>query len=120
MMKKVMQQMMLILAIVMSVPTILMAQSKAKADTVTIKTSAVCNTCKQRIENDLSFAKGVKKVTLDLKSQNVTVLYDTAKTNPDALRKAITLIGYDADGWIADEKAYNKLPDCCKKGNQPH
>ena len=119
-MKKTILQMILVLAIALSVPTLLMAQSKAKSETVTIKTSAICYTCKQRIENDLSFAKGVKKVTLDLKSQNATVLYDPAKTNPDAVRKAITLIGYDADTLTADEKAYNKLPGCCKKDNLPH
>ncbi len=96
------------------------AQSKATTATVKVKTSAVCSTCKQRTEQDLSFAKGVKNVTLELPSQIATVEYDTRKTDADAVRKAITLIGYDADQLQADAKAYKKLPACCKKDNAPH
>jgi periplasmic mercuric ion binding protein len=96
------------------------AQEKKTTDTVKIKTSAICQTCKQKIEHDLSFTKGVKKVTLDLPSQIVTVEFDARKTDPDGIKKAITLIGYDADELVADGKAYKKLPACCKKENAPH
>jgi hypothetical protein len=28
--------------------------------------------------------------------------------------------GYDADDLTADARAYNRLPDCCKKTNAVH
>src|ERR1043165_9450870 len=45
----------------------------AQMDTVKIKTSAVCDQCKEKIEHDLSFEKGVKTAVLDLKTTEVTV-----------------------------------------------
>ncbi len=88
----------------------------AATDTLKIKTSAQCEDCKERIENQLNFTKGVKNAKLDLTTKVVTVVYDPAKTNPESIRIAITKAGYDADSLPADKKAYNKLPKCCKKG----
>ncbi len=96
------------------------AQEKAKAKTVEIKTSAVCKQCKDRIENNMAFEKGVKKVELDLETKVVTITYKPGKTNKDNLKEAITKIGYDADNLEADKKAYDKLPACCKKDAPPH
>jgi hypothetical protein len=30
------------------------------------------------------------------------------------------MLGYDADTVAADEKAYTRLPACCKKDAPPH
>ena len=89
--------------------------ASAQNDTVRIKTSAVCEQCKEKIENDLSFEKGIKSNRLDLKTKIVTVIYNPKKTDPQNIREAITRIGYDADSLKADLKSYNKLPDCCKQ-----
>src|SRR4030095_16469775 len=82
---------------------------------VKIQTSAVCEMCKETIEHDLLFEKGVKKVSLDLDTKVVTVVYNSKKTDEEKIRIAITKIGYDADTLPADSTAYAKLPDCCKK-----
>ena len=87
----------------------------AQTDTVRIHTSAVCEQCKDKIENDLSFEKGVKKVKLDLDTKEVMVVYNTQKTTPAKIAEAIRRIGYDADSLKADAKAFKKLPDCCQK-----
>ncbi len=84
--------------------------------TLTIKTSAQCESCKKRIENALNFEKGVKSAELDLKTKSATVVFDHSKTNSAKLRAAIAKAGYDADNVPANEKAYNKLPKCCQKG----
>jgi len=97
-----------------------LSQEQKKVETITIKTSAVCGMCKERIENDMKFEKGVTDVNLDLKTKILTVTYKTSKTNPDKLREAVTKIGYDADDKPADTKAYEKLPVCCKKDAPPH
>lgn len=96
------------------------AQEQKKEETIIIKTSAVCGMCKERIENEMSFEKGVKDVSLNVKTKMLTITYKTSKTNPEKLKTAVTKIGYDADELTAETKAYEKLPECCKKGNETH
>lgn len=83
---------------------------------VKIKTSAVCEMCKARIERNLAFEKGVKEATLDVESKVVTIRYNPAKTDVMKLKANINKSGYDADELPADAKSYDKLPSCCKKG----
>ena len=94
--------------------------ASAQTDTVRIRTSAVCEQCKERIENDLSFEKGIKSSYLDLKTKTVTVIYNSKKTDAQKIREAVTRIGYDADTLKADLKSYMKLPDCCKHDGSKH
>ncbi len=96
------------------------AQEKKKIEEIKIKTSAICGMCEERIESNMKFEKGITFVELDDKTKIVTLKYRIAKTNPDKIRKAISKLGYDADDIPADEKAYEKLPACCKKGVDPH
>jgi copper chaperone CopZ len=92
------------------------SSAMAAADTLKVKTSAICKECKERIETRLNYTKGVKNATLDLKTKVVTVIYDAQKIKPEEIKTVITKTGYDADEMPADIKAYNKLPKCCKKG----
>ena len=92
------------------------ASAQEKTAEIKIKTSATCDMCKETIEKYVAFEKGVKKVTLDVSTKVATVIYNPQKTTPEKIRLAITKSGYDADDMKADEKAYNKLDDCCKKG----
>src|SRR5436305_1265053 len=80
----------------------------AQIDTARIQTSAICEQCKEKIENDLSFEKGVKSVKLDLKTKIVTVVFNSKKTDSQKIREAISKIGYDADSVKADVRSYNK------------
>ena len=97
----------------------LYAQNK-KDETIKITTSAVCGSCKDRIEKGLSATKGIKSASLDEETKIVTVVYAAAKTNPDEIRKAISKIGYNADDVVADKTAYDKLPKCCKNNDKMH
>ncbi|MFM7015664.1 MAG: heavy-metal-associated domain-containing protein [Bacteroidota bacterium] len=80
-----------------------------------IKTSGQCEHCKETLEKNLRFEKGVKKVTFDIESQVVSVKFDQAKTSIKNIQVAITKLGYDADSLHADTKAYERLNACCKK-----
>lgn len=91
-----------------------------KQETVKIKTSAVCGSCKDRIEKGLKSEKGIDEATLDLDTKIVTVKFEGTKTNPDKIREKITKLGYDADNLFADKTAYDKLPACCKKDAKKH
>ena len=95
-------------------------EKKSKQEEITIKTSVVCGMCKDRVEHDLAYEKGVKGVSVNLETKEVTVKYDPNKTTPNDIRKAISKIGYDADDVAADPKAYEKLPKCCRKDAAPH
>lgn len=95
------------------------AQSK-KTSVIEIKTSAVCGTCKEKIEGGLAYEKGVKKAKLNLETKVVTVEYVESKTTPEKIRLAISKLGYDADGIPADKVAYSKLSPCCKKDAPKH
>lgn len=106
----------LIIAIVMIVGKNANAQESATTAEIKIKTSATCDMCKETIEKNLAFEKGIKRSVLDVSTKVVTVTYNPQKTTPEKIRVAISKIGYDADDVPADAKAYKKLDDCCKKG----
>ncbi len=96
------------------------SQTVKKSEVVKIKTSAQCGMCKDRIEQNIAYAKGVTDVVLDDNTKVVSITYKPAKTNPDNLRLAISKLGYDADNVKADPKAYKALPPCCKKPDDPN
>ena len=96
------------------------AKAQNKQEEVVIKTSVRCEMCKATIERYMAFEKGVRKATVNLGDKTVTVKYAPKKTNPDKIRKAVTMSGYDADNLPADPKAYEKLAPCCKKDSEEH
>src|SRR5215217_6150034 len=87
---------------------------------IKIKTSAICEMCKARIERNLGLSKGVKESNLDLKDKVVTVKYNPNKTTPEAIKATIINTGYDADTQVANQKAHDKLPSCCRKTAAAH
>lgn len=97
----------------------LLAQA-SKSDTISTKTSVVCGMCRERVEQNLAFEKGIRDVEVNLETKLVFVRFDPRKTNPPEIRKKISKLGYDADEVEADSAAYEKLPACCKKGVPSH
>ncbi|MCX6351612.1 MAG: heavy metal-associated domain-containing protein [Bacteroidetes bacterium] len=107
----------LIITTLLILQTLLLSAQKNKAgmDSIKIKTTAICNDCKERIEGALSYEKGVKSTNLDMKTKVVTVYYKKDKTSPEKIKNAIAKVGYDADEVKANKKAYDKLPACCQR-----
>lgn len=93
---------------------VLLSFTQKETKTIDIKTSAVCDMCKERIEREMVFEKGVKEVNVSLETKTITVTYRTDKTSPEKIRKAIAKLGYWADEVAAEEEGYKKLPECCK------
>lgn len=91
------------------------AALRAQNTEIVIQTTAVCKECKENIEKALMDEKGVKFAELDSKTKKVRVIYNASKTTPEQLRKAISLVGYDADDVPADPEAVKKLSPCCTK-----
>jgi copper chaperone CopZ len=91
------------------------AEKGKKTETVRIQSSTICDMCEKTIEENLIYEKGVKKVDVDLTTASVSITFDPRKTDPAALRTALTKLGYSADGVAADSAAFAKLPACCQK-----
>lgn len=89
--------------------------AQKQAAVINIQTSAQCEMCKEAIEEAFAFEKGVVSSELNEETKIVEVKYKEKKTSPEKLRLSLSKIGYDADDVKADEKAYMKLPTCCKK-----
>lgn len=104
-----------ILMILIATLTLNVAFAQKSIETVEIQTSAVCDMCKETIEKQLAFTKGVTAAELDVKTAIVTVSYKTNKTTVEDIRTAINEVGYDADDSKAQKEAYDNLHHCCKK-----
>lgn len=73
------------------------AQNKKGADTVTFKTDIHCQNCVNKINKNIPFEKGVKDVQANVETKEVTVTYDTKKTDKDKLVKAFEKINVKAE-----------------------
>jgi copper chaperone CopZ len=92
---------------------------RMQLDTLYVKSSIVCQTCRRTIIKGLSTQKGIRAVEVEVPSQMVQVIYRPDKTNPAAIRAAIRRLGYDADELRRDSVAYERLPACCQR-ETPH
>jgi hypothetical protein len=78
-----------------------------------IKVWGNCESCKKRIENA---AKSAGAATADWSEESkiLALSYDGSKTSSEKIQKAIAASGHDTQNFKGDDKAYNKLPSCCK------
>jgi copper chaperone CopZ len=85
----------------------------AQTKTETFKVWGKCEMCKNRIETAAK-SIGASNAFWDEKSKMLTVSYDPAVTNSDAIAKNIASVGHDTEKFKSDDKSYNSLPGCCK------
>ena len=105
----------LVLACLSNVLQLSAQKTSDKFAVIKIKTSGHCGECKKTIEKAMTFEKGIRDASFNPSDGILTVTYNTKKTDPDKIRKAVSLAGYDADEIAADSSAYEKLKACCKK-----
>lgn len=90
--------------IIMSVIAIFMATMNMDAQkkkvnynkTVTFEVSMTCENCKRTIEKNISYEKGMKDMKVDLEHKQVTLTFDTRKTNEEKIIEAFDKLGYNA------------------------
>ena len=87
------------------------AVQTAKFSTPTVQ----CDMCKNNIETYLKRVDGVITVNVNVRRKETTVKYYTDRTNDEALKTAISNVGYDANELKANPDSYKALPKCCKK-----
>ena len=87
-----------------------MAQEKTKKknDKVKYWVSMSCENCKAKVEKNIAFEKGVKDMVVDLDTKTVTLTYNTKKTNPEKLEKAIKDLGFKTEKIEAKDKIEEK------------
>jgi len=83
------------------------------ADTLSFRVAGVCGMCKDRIENAAQI-KGVKEAKWDKFTKKLHLVINPKKANIEAIHSSIALAGYDTSLKKGDDKAYSKLPACCK------
>lgn len=75
-----------------------MAQKKqVELKTTVFQTDVDCENCAKKVDNSIPYQKGVKEVKIDVSTQTVTVTYDVAKTNDEALLKAFKKVKVQAE-----------------------
>ena len=86
----------------------------AKTKSVVIQTNGVSGMCKQKMEQNVPYFKGVTDFSYDEATSKVTVVYNE-QTTPDEIRQGISQLGYDADNVKADPKARESYPPVVKR-----
>lgn len=68
-----------------------------KTVTVTFKVSLHCESCIEKVTDNISFLKGVEDLKVSLDKKTVVITYDPAKTDEVSLKKSIEKLGYTAE-----------------------
>ena len=76
-----------------------------------------CESCENKIKNNIRFEKGVKSIETDIDDQTVTIVYDADKTTEDAIIQAFAKINYTARKVTCGEEVEHNHEDegCCEK-----
>ena len=84
-----------------------------KDTAITIKVFGNCGQCKDRIEDAVK-VKGVDSASWDEDTKLLSIRYNPEIVSLDKLHVLIAKVGHDTELKKANDKVYNKLPDCCK------
>jgi periplasmic mercuric ion binding protein len=79
----------------------------------TIEVNGRCGDCKERIETAADIP-GVKLAVWTPATKSLKLVFRNDKTSLEKIKQAVAKAGYESEGVAADEKAYDKLPECCK------
>lgn len=74
---------------------------------VTFNVHLHCENCVKKVQENISFEKGVKGLDVCQGHQTVTVKYDPAKTSEETLKAAIEKLGYEVSGVAAPEEVHH-------------
>lgn len=91
------------------------AAASPKAKKLVFKSSTICKTCKNTIEEALKNVDGVLVSLVNLSSKKVSVKYDPLKTDEAKIKSVILKSGYAFNESQPAAEDFNKLPTCCKK-----
>ncbi|HRZ95944.1 MAG TPA: heavy-metal-associated domain-containing protein [Paludibacter sp.] len=79
-----------------TIPLTAETKKAVNSEKVLLSVDMDCNSCKQKIEKNIAFEKGVKSLDVKLEKKTVEVTYDNRKTNVENLVAGFRKIGYEA------------------------
>ncbi len=85
----------------------------ATTKTETIKVWGNCALCQARIEKAAKI-EGVIKASWNKDTKLLTMIYNPSKVTSDDVQRKIANAGHDTEKFKANDKIYNRLPECCK------
>lgn len=89
-------------------------KQSSKAKTITFITTAICDQCKERIEDKLNYTKGVVFAELNLDNKMLTVKYKPDVITDIQIKEILANLGYSSDTMVRNQEAYQALPKCCR------
>lgn len=105
-----------IILVLLLAPAVMLAAEQS----ISLKVSGNCGSCKKRIVKAATSIEGVSDASWDKNTKEFTAKYDDAKVKPEDIKKAILKAGYDIEGATAEQTAYDKLPSCCRYREGTH
>ena len=107
-------------SLVIALALLLPAMGFAAEQTISFKVAGNCKSCYKKIVKAAESVDGVEEADWDKDTHDFTATFDDETTNKDAIVKAILAAGYDVEDKKADDKAYSRLPKCCKYRDGGH
>lgn len=86
-------------------------KKKGEIKEVTFNVHLHCENCMKKVQENISFEKGVKDLHVCLDDQTVSIKYDAAKTTEDTLKAAIEKLGYPVSGKREGGHSHNHSHD---------
>lgn len=100
--------------VMMMMVALVVSAASAKVVKGSFQVNGKCENCKARIEKAAKSVDGVTSASWNVKSHNLVIAYDNAKTSPKKVQQAIAKVGHDAGKVKATAAAYKRLPACCR------
>jgi periplasmic mercuric ion binding protein len=75
-----------------------------------------CGMCEERIEKAVMEIDGVNKADWSVETKNLTVSYDSTKTNELKIQQTVANVGHETKTITSPQSIHDALPECCKKG----
>lgn len=78
-------------------------KKKTELKEVTFSVHLHCANCVKKVQENISFEKGVKDLHVCMEDQIVYIKYDAVKTSEETLKAAIEKLGYKVSGKVDAE-----------------
>jgi len=92
-----MKRTVLAIAAIIAISGSVLAKEAADSTVVfTVQPKMSCANCEKKIKTNLRFEKGIKSIATSVPEQTVTIVFNTKKTNIEAITKGFAKIGYKA------------------------
>lgn len=89
------------------------ATKDSKFTEIVYKSNLHCHSCVNKIEKELPYTvKGLKEVTCDLETNTIKIVYNNQKVSPEAIKKGINDLGYEANNLTSTNKTQNSSKAC--------